>query len=106
MKRVMIFIDETDRWHGTNLASALVDRLKKEGCAGATVLRGTSGFGVKGQVHTTALIDIAVSLPVVLLAIDTIERIDKVLPILQEMVIEGLIVVDEVQSIALNRTEK
>lgn len=106
VKRVMIFIDETDKWHGVNLGSAIIDRLKKEGCAGATVLRGMVGFGVHGQVHTTQIIDLSVNLPVVIFVIDDIEIIDRALPILQEMVTEGLILVDEVQAIRRNGKTK
>src|SRR5277367_1586527 len=95
VKRVMIFIDETDKWQGTNLAGALIERLRKEGCAGATVLRGSVGFGVHGQVHTTAIVDLAVSLPIVIIAVDEVATIDRVLPTLEEMVSEGLILVDE-----------
>lgn len=102
VKRVMIFIDETDRWHGHNLTGAIIDRVRKEGCAGATVLRGSVGFGVHGQVHTTAIVDLSVNLPVLILIIDDIEKIDRILPILQEMVTEGLIIVDEVQAIRRN----
>jgi PII-like signaling protein/predicted transcriptional regulator len=107
VKRLMIFIDETDRWHGANLAGAIVDCLRKEGMAGATVLRGTVGFGVHGQVHTTAIVDLAVNLPVVIIAVDEVQAIDRVLPKLQEMVSEGLILVDEVQAIRKNgKSEK
>lgn len=98
----MIFIDETDRWHGMNLATVLVDRLRKEGCAGATVLRGSVGFGVHGQIYTTAIVDLSVKLPVVIIAVDDIEIIDRVLPVVQEMVSEGLILVDEVDAIRKN----
>ncbi len=101
-KRVMIFIDETDRFHGSNLGSAIVERVRKEGCAGATVLRGSLGFGVHGQVHTTAIVDLSINLPVVIIVVDDVDKIDALLPILQEMVTEGLILVDEVQAIRKN----
>jgi PII-like signaling protein len=106
VKRLMIFIDETDRWHGANLSDAIVERVRKEGSAGATVLRGMVGFGVHGQVHTTSIVDLSVNLPVVMIVIDEPEKIDRLLPILQEMVKEGLITIDEVQAIRRNQSEK
>jgi PII-like signaling protein len=102
VKRLMIFIAETDRWQGKNLAATIIDRLKKDGCAGATMLRGSSGFGAHGQVHTTSIVDLAVNLPVVIIAVDDVEVIDRVLPELEEMVSEGLILIDEVQAIRKN----
>jgi PII-like signaling protein len=101
-KRMMIFIDETDHFHGANLAASLVDTLCKEGLSGATAMRGMTGFGVHGHVHTTHLVDLSVNLPIVITVVDTIEKIDLVLPIIQEMIAEGLIVVDEVQAIRMN----
>jgi PII-like signaling protein len=101
-KRLMIFIDETDHFHGANLASAIVDKIRKEGCSGATAMRGMAGFGVHGHVHTTQIMDLSSSLPIVITVVDTIEKIDHVLPIIQEMIAEGLIVVDEVQAIRMN----
>lgn len=106
VKRVMIFIDETDKYHGTNLGSAIVERVRKEGCSGATVLRGMVGFGIHGQVHTTAIVDVSVNLPVLIIIVDDNDVIDRVLPILQEMVSEGLILVDEVQAIRKNGRTK
>jgi PII-like signaling protein len=104
-KRLTIFIDETDRWQGRNLAAAIVDRARNEGCAGATVFRGTAGYGVHGTVHTMALVDLAISLPVIILIIDEADKINKFLPMLEEMVQEGLIVIDDVQVIQ-RRKEK
>jgi PII-like signaling protein len=99
VKRVMIFIDETDQWHGANLGNAIVDRLRKEGCAGATILRGMVGYGVHGQVHSTTIVDLSTNLPIIIIVVDEPEKIDRFLPILNDMVKEGLITVDEVQAI-------
>jgi hypothetical protein len=98
-KRVMIFIDETDRWHGQSLVTAIVERLRREHCAGATVLRGQSGFGVHSEVHTSTIVDLAVALPILIVVVDEPEVIDRLLPIIEEMVAEGLILVDEVDAI-------
>jgi uncharacterized protein len=106
MQRLMIFIDETDRYQGVNLSSAIVGRLRAEGISGATVLRGTSGFGSHGAVHTTALLDLAISLPEIILAIDTEEKIQAVLPKMEDMIREGLILVEAVQAIKLSKAAK
>ncbi len=103
MKRLMIFLDETDKWHGRSLSAALVDLLKKEGCAGATVIRGASGFGVHRQVHTTSIMDLASALPEVIIVIDAKEKIESLIPALSEMISEGLLVVDDVDAIKLSK---
>ena len=98
LKRVVIFIDETDRYHGANLGAALLDRLRKEGCAGATMFKGIAGFGVHKQVHTAAIMDLAVSLPDMIVMMDTEEKVAQIMPILEEMIPEGLIAIDDVQT--------
>lgn len=106
MKRLMIFIDETDRYHGVNLAAALLERLRKEGISGATVLRGTAGFGSHGTVHTSAILDLQIALPEIITAIDSEAKVVAVLPILEEMIGEGLIVVDDVQATKISKDGK
>lgn len=98
----MIFIDETDQWHGASLSSAVMEKIRSQGCLGATVLRGTSGFGAHGQIHTAAIVDLSIGLPVIIVVVDETERIQRLLPLLKEMIQEGLIVVDEVESILLS----
>lgn len=104
MKRLMIFIDETDRWQKGSLSSALVERMKKEGCAGATVIKGATGFGVHKSIHTSSIMDLSSSLPEIVLAIDTPAVIDAVIPKLKEMVQEGLFVIDEVDAIRISKS--
>lgn len=104
MKRLMIFIDETDKWHGRSLSAALIEFFKKEGCGGATVIRGASGFGAHRQIHTTSIVDLASSLPEIVLVIDAPDKIDSMIPALSEMVSEGLLVVDDVQAFKLSKT--
>ncbi len=106
MQRLMIFIDETDRYQGVNLSSAVLEKLRTEGISGATVLRGTAGFGIHGTVHTAALLDLSISLPEIITAIDTEEKMQAVLPKLEEMIREGLIVVDEVETIKISKGNK
>ncbi len=103
MKRLMIFIDETDRWQKGSLSAALVERIKKEGCAGATVIKGAIGFGVHRSIHTSSIMDLSSSLPEIVLAIDKPELIDAVVPKLKEMMQEGLLVIDEVEAIRISK---
>lgn len=95
-KRVTLYIGECDRWEHKPLHEAIVERLRAEGCAGATVLRGMSGFGKHSRIHTAAILDFSADLPVVVVFVDTPERVDRVLPMVEEMVNGGLIVVEDV----------
>ncbi|MBU6455464.1 MAG: DUF190 domain-containing protein [Cyanobacteria bacterium REEB67] len=99
MQRIMIFVDETDRYQGTNLTSAILEKLRSEGISGGTVLRGSAGFGSHGMIHTTAILDIAVALPEIIMAVDSESKIQTVLPHVQAMLSDGLIVVDQVEAI-------
>jgi CBS domain-containing protein len=78
--QVWVFLKESDQWHGRPLALALLDLLRREGVAGATVLRGSAGYGVHGQLHTAMLVELASDLPVVVMFIDRAERVERVLP--------------------------
>ncbi len=94
---VRIFIGESDRWNHHPLASALVERLRKEGFAGATVFRGVAGFGARSVLHTTQLLRLSEDLPVVIEIVDTEAHVERLLPILDEMVTEGLVTVERVR---------
>jgi PII-like signaling protein len=92
-----IFIGESDRWHGRPLADALVERLRKEGFAGATVLRGLAGFGARSVLHTTHLLELSQDLPLVIEVVDTEEHLKQLEPILDEMVADGLVTLEKVR---------
>ena len=94
---VRIFIGESDRWKGRPLADALVERLRKEGFAGATVLRGLAGFGARSVVHTTHLLELSQDLPLVVEVVDTDEQVERLKPILDEMVADGLVTLEKVR---------
>lgn len=93
---VRIFIGESDQWHHQSLYRALLERLKKEGFAGATVFHGVAGFGARSVMHTTHILRLSEDLPVVIEVVDTKEHIDRLLPILDEMVAEGLVTMEKV----------
>lgn len=90
-KAIAIYIGESDQWHGKPLYAAIVERAKKEGLAGSTVVRGVMGFGANSRIHTASIVRLSEDLPVIIYIIDTDERINKFLPILDEMVTEGLV---------------
>jgi PII-like signaling protein len=93
---VRVFVGESDRFEGRPLADALVDRLRREGFAGATVLRGLAGFGARSVVHTTHLLELSRDLPIVVEVVDTEEHVDRLKPILDEMVSDGLVTLEKV----------
>jgi len=94
---VRIFIGESDRWHHQSLAHALVERLRAEGFAGATVFRGVAGFGARSVLHTTQLLRLSVDLPMVIEVVDSDEHVARLIPILDEMVSEGLVTMERVR---------
>jgi uncharacterized protein len=96
-KRLTIFIGESDRHGHTPLATEIVQRAHAAGLAGATVLRGVEGFGASNHVHTTRILSLSNDLPMVVLIIDNPDRIDAFLPQLDELITEGLVIVDDVE---------
>ena len=94
---VRVFIGESDHWHHQPLSLALLERLRREGFAGATVFRGTAGFGAHSVLHTSHLLRLSQDLPVVIEIVDRAERMDQLRAILDEMVAEGLVTMERVQ---------
>ena len=94
---VRVFIGESDQWHHRPLALSIVERLRREGYSGATVFRGTAGFGAHSVLHTSHLLRLSQDLPVVIEIVDRAERMDQLRAILDEMVAEGLVTMERVQ---------
>lgn len=94
-----IFIGESDVHHGTPLYEAIVLQAKKLKLAGATVLRGIMGFGAGSHLHTTKILRLSEDLPIVIEVVDTQEKIDLLIPFLDETVKEGLITLEKVRVI-------
>lgn len=92
---VRIFIGEGDHWHHHSLAIALLERLRREGFAGTSIFRGIAGFGAASVIHTTNIVDLSADLPVLIEVVDDQEHIDKLLPILDEMITKGALVTME-----------
>jgi PII-like signaling protein len=94
---VRVFIGESDTWHGQPLYRAIVLRARELGLAGATVLKGAMGFGANSLVHTAGLLELSTDLPIVVEIVDSADKVQALLPFLDEAVREGLITVEEVR---------
>lgn len=99
-KLLRIFVGESDTWHGRPLYEAIVARVRKEGLAGATVLRGIKGFGAHSRIHSSRILRLSEDLPIVIELVDSAENIERVLPLLDEMVTEGMVTLERVDVIA------
>jgi hypothetical protein len=97
---VRVFIGESDTWQGRPLYEAIVRRVRDEGLAGATVVRGIEGFGASSHLHTARILRLSEDLPLVVEIVDTEEHIQRILPILDEMVADGLVTIEKVHVIA------
>jgi PII-like signaling protein len=94
-----IHIGESDKWHGKPLHEAIVEMLRKDGFSGATVLRGVAGYGGSSIYHTDKLLRLSQDLPLIVEVVEYADRIDAILPRLDEMVGGGLITLEKVRVI-------
>src|SRR5690242_10989295 len=92
---VRIFVGDADRWRHQSLYRALLERLRREGFAGATVIHGVAGFGARSVIHTANIVDLSGDLPVLIEVVDDDEHVQKLLPILDEMLTGGALVTME-----------
>ena len=97
--RLTIFIGEDDMWHHKPLYHEIVHRARAAGLAGASVLRGIEGYGASSRIHTTRLLSLSQDLPIAVVIVDQDDRIRAFLPHLDELVAEGLVIVDPVEVI-------
>jgi PII-like signaling protein len=95
--RLTIFIGETDQWHHHPIYTEIVHRAHAAGLAGASVMRGIEGFGKSSRVHTTRILSLSEDLPVAIVIVDTDEKIRAFLPQIDELVSEGLVILDAVE---------
>jgi uncharacterized protein len=96
-KLLRIFIGESDKWHHQPLYEAIVLKARELGLAGATVLRGPMGYGANSHLHTTKILRLSADLPMVIEIVDSEANINKLLPILDDMVLEGMVTLENVQ---------
>jgi PII-like signaling protein len=97
--RLTVFVGEDDQWHHRPLYTEIVHRAHRAGLAGSTVLRGIEGYGASSHIHTSRLLSLSDDLPVAVVIIDAEDRIRAFLPQLDELVGEGLVVIDPVEVI-------
>ena len=95
-----IFIGESDKHHGQPLYEAIVQLARKNGMAGATVLRGIMGFGADSRMHTAKILRLSEDLPIVIEIVDKSERIAQLLPEIDVMIEEGLVTLEDIRVIA------
>jgi PII-like signaling protein len=98
-QRLTVYVGSSDTWHGTNLAVAIVERCRKMGFAGATVSRGIMGFGKNSRIHRAHFLGLSEDLPEKIEIIDQPERISELMPVLEEMVSGGLVVIEDLRVI-------
>ena len=96
-KLLRIFVSETDRHGGMPLYEWIVAKAHEGGLAGATVLRGLEGFGAHSEMHKARILRISQELPVVVEIVDTADKIEGFIPLLDDAMKEGLITVENVQ---------
>lgn len=91
-----IFVGESDRHEHQPLYEWLVRKAREHGLAGATVLRGVEGFGAASRLHTAKILRLSADLPIVVEIVDTIDKIEAFLPVVDAAVTEGLATVEKV----------
>ncbi|MFK8906313.1 DUF190 domain-containing protein [Streptomyces sp. YS-3] len=104
--RVTIFIGETDLWHHRPVYTEIVHRAHAAGLAGASVFRGIEGFGASSLIHTQRLLSLSEDLPVAIVIVDSEPLIREFLPQLDELVTEGLVILDDCEVIRYAGREK
>jgi len=92
-----IFIGESDRWRHQALYEAIVMKAREMHLAGATVVRGQMGFGKASRVHTAKIIRLSQDLPLIIEIVDSEEKINSFLPVLDEMIGGGLVTLEKVK---------
>ena len=97
--RLTILIKESDQWHHRPLYTEIVHRAHESGLAGASVFRGIEGYGKDSRIHTSRILSLSEDLPVSVIIVDLDDRIRGFLPQLDELVTDGLVMVDDVEII-------
>jgi PII-like signaling protein len=97
--RLTIIVGEFDKWHHKPLYTEIVHRAHQSGLAGATVLRGVEGYGASNHIHTVRILSLSQDLPMVIVIVDEQDKIHAFLPQLDELISEGLVILDQVEVI-------
>jgi PII-like signaling protein len=101
-----IFIGEADRWEHKPLFEAVVLAAREAHLAGATVLRGPMGFGKASRLHTAKILRLSEDLPIVIEIVDSAEKINAFLPVLDKMIGGGLVTLEKVQVVHYRSTKE
>ncbi|MER3480309.1 MAG: hypothetical protein C4327_07450 [Meiothermus sp.] len=101
-KLLRIFIGEADKWRGRPLHEAIVAEARARGLAGASVFKGFEGYGAHSRIHSAKILQLSEDLPVLVEIVDTEDRIQAFLPVLDTMVREGLVTMEKVEVIRYN----
>jgi PII-like signaling protein len=96
-KLLRVFIGENDKHEGQPLYEWIVRKAREGGLAGATVLRGLEGFGAHSRLHTAKILRLSSDLPIVVEIVDTEEKIEAFLPVIDDAVQEGMATVEKVE---------
>lgn len=99
-ERLTIYIGETDQHDRRPLYTEIVERAHRAGLGGATVLRGIEGYGASSHIHTARILRLSEDLPVVIVIVDQTDRIDAFLPVLDELITEGLVVRENIDIVS------
>ncbi|MEW5875228.1 MAG: DUF190 domain-containing protein [Candidatus Zixiibacteriota bacterium] len=94
-----VFIGESDRWEGHPLYEAIVMKARRDGLAGATVLRGIMGFGAQSRIHTAKVLRLSEDLPIVVEVVDSLGKIEKFAAELDRMITDGMVTLEKARVI-------
>lgn len=94
-----IFIGESDRHGHRPLYESIVLQAREAGLAGATVLRGVMGYGKHSILHTAKILRLSEDMPMIIEIVDSLERIEKFLPVLDELIKDGLVTIEKIKVI-------
>lgn len=96
-RRITIFVGESDRYHHRPLYAEIVHRAHQAGLAGASVFRGTEGYGASSRIHTSRLLSLSQDLPVAIIVVDTADATERFLAAIDDLIADALVLVDEVR---------
>ena len=94
-----VFVGESDQWQGSPLYEAIVLKARELHLAGATVTKGVMGFGKSSRLHTTHLLTLSEDLPMVVEIVDSREKLELLMPFLEEAVSDGLVTIERAEVI-------